>query len=103
MSEHEPLWELDADDPDTYLKITKMRELAEQVHGRETIERVTEEYRQIRAELQKHPSSQERADELLANARRLEAAYGYEVLAGVPRVTRGSHPRHDWDTGAPGT
>jgi hypothetical protein len=88
--------ELNADDPATYLKITKMRETAESVHGRETIERVTEEYRQIRAELQTRPPY-ERRHELQREAARLEQTYGYEVLAGVPRLTRGSHPRHDWN------
>ena len=88
--------ELNADDPATYLKITKMRETAESVHGRETIERVTEEYRQIRAELQTR-LPYERRHELQREAARLEQTYGYEVLAGVPRLTRGSHPRHDWN------
>ena len=87
--------ELDADDPRTYLEITKMREMAEAIHGRETIERETERYREIRAELQTRPQYQRR-DALQREAARLEHTYGYEVLAGVPRVTRGDHPRHDW-------
>ena len=89
--------DLDADDPATYLKLTKMRETAEAVHGRAKIEQVTEEYRQIRAELQQHRPPYERRDELQRRAAELEHTYGYEVLAGIPRVTRGSHPRHDWN------
>jgi hypothetical protein len=86
------------DDAEAYLKIAKMRETAEAVHGRDEIERVTEEYRQIRAELQAvpHPPPDRRRELQLACAR-LEHKYGHEVLAGVPRVTRGSHPRHDWN------
>jgi hypothetical protein len=88
--------DVDADDPATYLKITKMRETAESVHGREKIEQVTEEYRQIRAELQQRPPYRRRR-ELQLQATQLEQTYGYAVLAGVPRVTRGNHPRHDWN------
>jgi hypothetical protein len=85
------------DDARSYLEIAKMRETAEAVHGRETIERVTGEYRRLRAELQavtRPPSG--RRDELQLECGRLERTYGYEVLAGVPRITRGDHPRHDW-------
>jgi hypothetical protein len=85
------------DEAEAYLEITKVREAAESVHGREEIERMTEEYRQIREELQTVPHpSYERRDELYRECARLEQKYGYEVLAGVPRITRGSHPRHDW-------
>jgi hypothetical protein len=88
--------ELDDDDPATYLKITKMRETAEAVHGRARIEEVAEEYRQIRAELQQDRPPYERRDELQRRAVELAHTYGYEVRAGIPRVTRGRHPRHDW-------
>jgi hypothetical protein len=86
------------DDAREYLEITKMRETAETVYGRETIERVAEEYRRARKELQARPRpSDNRCDELRRECKRLEAIYGYEVLAGVPRMTRASHPRHNWD------
>jgi hypothetical protein len=88
---------LKAEDPQTYLELTKMREAAEAVHGKETIERVSEEYRQIRAELQKRPLDPSRKAELQKQTRRLEHEYGYEVLAGAPRITGGDHPVHDWD------
>lgn len=85
------------DDAETYLRITKLREAAEAKFGRHDVERATEEYRQIREELQTHPyPPYERRDELQRRAARLCATYGYEVLAGVPNVLRGDHPRHDW-------
>ncbi len=88
---------LKADDPQTYLELTKMREAAEAVHGKEAIERVSTEYRQMRAELQERPLDPSRKDELLELTRRLELEYGYEVLAGAPRITGGDHPVHDWE------
>jgi len=88
---------LKAEDPHTYLELTKMREAAEAVHGKETIERVSREYRQMRAELQKRPLDPSRKEDLQEQTRRLEQKYGYEVLAGAPRITGGDHPVHDWD------
>jgi hypothetical protein len=80
-----------------YLRNTKLREAAEAKHGREEIERVTEEYRQLRHELQSVPHPERiRRKELLLACARLERKYGYEVLSGVPRITKGSHPRHGW-------
>lgn len=87
---------LKAEDPQTYLELTKMREAAEAVHGKETIERLSKEYRQMRAELQRRPLDPSRKEELQARTRRLEQKYGYEVLAGAPRITGGDHPVHDW-------
>jgi len=87
---------LKAEDPQTYLEITKMREAAEAVHGKEAIERVSREYRQMRAELHKRPLDGGRKKALQEQARRLEQKYGYEVLAGAPRITGGDHPVHDW-------
>lgn len=87
---------LKAEDPRTYLELTKMREAAEALHGKETIERVSKEYRQMRAELQKRPLDPSRKEDLLEQTRRLEQTYGYEVLAGAPRITGGDHPVHDW-------
>lgn len=84
------------DDPETYLELTKMRESAEAVHGKKKIEGVTKEYVRARAELQKHPLDPSRKEELLEQTRRLEQEYGYEVLAGAPRITGGDHPVHDW-------
>jgi hypothetical protein len=85
------------DEAQSYLAISRLRERAEAAHGRRTIERVTEVYRRNCAELQAVPHPPfDRRSKLLRECARLEHAYGYEVLAGVPRVTRGSHPRHDW-------
>jgi hypothetical protein len=91
-----PPLSLRAEDPRTYLELTKMRETAEAVHGKDTIERVSTEYRQMRAELQRRPLDPSRKEELLEQTRRLEHEYGYEVLSGAPRITAGDHPVHDW-------
>ncbi len=88
--------ELDARAAETYLEITKIRETAEAVHGRETIERLAEEYRQIRAELRTRPPYMRRR-ELQTAAARLEHLYGYEALAGIPRAIRGDRPPPRWD------
>lgn len=87
---------LKAENPHTYLELTKMREAAEAVHGKETIERVSQEYRQMRAQLQKRPLDPSRKKDLQKQTLRLEQKYGYEVLAGAPRITRGDHPVHNW-------
>jgi hypothetical protein len=87
---------LKSDDPQTYLELTKMRETAEAVHGKETIEHATLEYVRARAELQKYPLDPSRKEELQEQTLHLEQEYGYEVLAGAPRITSGNHPVHDW-------
>jgi hypothetical protein len=69
---------LKAEDPQTYLELTKMREAAEAVHGKETIERVSQEYRQMRAQLQKRPLDTRRKKDLQKQTLRLEQKYGYE-------------------------
>jgi hypothetical protein len=88
---------LKAENPQTYLELTKMREAAEAVHGKETIERVSVEYRRMRADLQKRRLDPSQKEEVLEQTRRLEQEYGYEVLAGAPRITGGDHPVHDWN------
>lgn len=94
MSEREGITPEEAAD---FLRITKLREAAEAEHGRERIERATEEYRQLRHELQSAPHPDPiRREQLLLASTRLERKYGYEVLPGVPHITRGDHPRHDW-------
>lgn len=87
---------LNPDDPETYLKITEMRTTAETVHGKETIEDATLEYVRARVELITHPLDPSRKEELQKQTNDLEQKYGYEVLTGVPRVTWGDHPVHDW-------
>lgn len=87
---------LRADDPQTSIEIARMREAAEAVHGRETIDRLTREYATLRAELQSRPLDPSRKGELLAQTQQMEHEYGYEVLTGVPRITGGDHPIHRW-------
>lgn len=87
---------LKAENPHTYLELTKMREAAEAVHGKEAIERVSEEYRQMRAQLQQRSLDSSRKKNLQKQTLRLEQKYGYEVMAGAPRITRGDHPVHNW-------
>lgn len=86
------------DDADGYLERAKMREAAEAVHGRETVERASEVHRQYYAELQRHPRPDE-ARRLLLRDRliELEQRFGYEVLTGASRITSGSHPIHRHD------
>lgn len=97
MSDGDSIEDLLPDPNEEYLRITKLRQTAEAVYGREEIERVTEEYRQIREELQGPPRpTGERKEHLLRQSACLDLQYGYEVLAGAGRVTRGDHPRHDW-------
>ncbi len=79
------------------MRITKLREEAEAEYGRDEIEHVAEQYRQMRHELQRHPHPElTRRRRLQLACARLEHKYGYEVLSGVPRITQGDHPRHDW-------
>lgn len=85
----------DLDDQKRYERITQKRDAAEKKHGRDRVDQVVKDYARIRVELQKHPAPSNRR-ELQAKARRLEEDYGYEVVAGAPRVTRGNDPVHDW-------
>jgi hypothetical protein len=87
---------LKAEDPETYLKITKMREAAETEHGKDTIERASRKYVEMRVELIERPLDPGRKKELQEQTRLLEHEYGYEVLTGAPRITGGDHPVHDW-------
>ncbi len=87
---------LKAGDPETYREITKMREAAEAAHGKDTIERVSRKYVEMRAELIERPLASGRKAELQEQTLLLEHKYGYEVLAGAPRITGGDHPVHDW-------
>jgi hypothetical protein len=81
---------------ETFRKITKMRESAEAVHGKEAIARVTREYVEARVELIERPLAPSRKRELQELTRLLELKYGYAVLTGAPRITGGNHPVHDW-------
>jgi hypothetical protein len=87
---------LNADDPETFREITKMREAAEAVYGKETIARCSRKYVEMRVELIDRPLAPSRKRELQQQTQQLELDYGYEVLTGAPRITSGSHPVHDW-------
>lgn len=87
---------LNANDPETFREITRMRDAAEAVHGKETIARATRQYIEMRVELIERALALSRKRELQEQTRLLEQKYGYEVLTGAPRITGGDHPVHDW-------
>ena len=43
------------------------------------------------------PLDPSRKEDLQERTRRLEHKYGYEVLAGAPRMIAGDHPVHAWN------